>query len=430
MPLPIDSSRALRTLDELQALIEAIRDAPATEPETDSLEWKSVWDLDDSEKCFETAKHLLGFGNRTVAASRNEFEGCAYFLAGIEPGNLCGTSPLDPATLNDKLGRYIESGKPRWSPHYIPVDGHEILVITVEAPQHGDSICTLQKGFNNFRSGCIFVRKHGKTEDAGPADIRGLETRSQAKRPRVELSLSRVGEGARPFLDIPVEVKERWLRAEEERLALPPLHKRAARGILDIPQLSDIGIPADRRSRESYNTEVIAYLQRAERLWEASMIEIAITKGVSELNLRIENSTEQNYNGVEVVLEIPQGPTVWHDAEEVQSALDAPEPPKPWGKQRPFEVSMPALSNFDFRGPVEIDRSADHTTVRFDPEHVRPLAKVQLPVLHLVMFESPGDLQIAWQLTSSSEDGQVNGVIDCPVSDKPISLRFDNPGKR
>ena len=72
MALSIDISRALRTRWELHRLVEAIRDAPAGEPETDWVEWKTVFDLDnDVAHRFETAKHILGFGNRQTGEPRS-----------------------------------------------------------------------------------------------------------------------------------------------------------------------------------------------------------------------------------------------------------------------------------------------------------------------------------------------------------------------
>jgi hypothetical protein len=146
--LSVDRTRALRTRSELINLVDAIEDASPSEAETDSLEWKSHWDLASAETRFETARHILGFGNRSLTLAGRDFEGCAYFLAGIEPGNLIGTSVVDPAELDDQLSRYILPGAPRWTPHYVSIDSKDVLILLIEAPQPGDPICTLQKGFN------------------------------------------------------------------------------------------------------------------------------------------------------------------------------------------------------------------------------------------------------------------------------------------
>jgi hypothetical protein len=83
---------------------------------------------------FETVRHVLGFGNRTVLAAQSTFEGCAYLLAGVEPGNLVGTKVVDPADLDNQLSDYIAPGQPRWSPHYVTVHGKSVMV-----PRHRGS---------------------------------------------------------------------------------------------------------------------------------------------------------------------------------------------------------------------------------------------------------------------------------------------------
>ncbi|HLB22115.1 MAG TPA: hypothetical protein VK605_08380, partial [Solirubrobacteraceae bacterium] len=191
MPLNVDSGRALRTPGELRALVEAVRDAPASEPETDSVEWKGSWDLADAGHRFETGKHILGFGNRSVVAAARTFEGCAYLLAGVEPGKLVGTAILDPADIDNYLSKYVLPGQPRWHPSYVTVEGQQVLVITVEAPRDGDPICTLQRAYEGAEPGRIFIRRHGKTLEATPAEVRALEARLRNERPRVELSLTR-----------------------------------------------------------------------------------------------------------------------------------------------------------------------------------------------------------------------------------------------
>lgn len=428
MPLSIDHSQPLRTQDELRGLVAAIRDAPATEPETDSLEWKSEWDLNETEKCFETAKHILGFGNRSVSAARGDFGGCGYLALGVEPGNLCGASPLDPATLNGKLGRYIESGKPRWSPQYIDVDGLSVLIVTIEAPRDGDSICTLQKAFGGFGEGRVFIRRHGQTEEAKPAEIRDLERRIRSGRPQVELDVRRVGESNLPIVSIPPALEKAWTKAERKRLALPPDPATQVQDPFRFPQPPvTMHMSIDTRSRDSYQQEVSAYMQQAGRHLRAEVIEQLIEAGVAGMKLEIGNPTGKNFDGVEVLLKIPSGPTIWHQTHEVMKTLGARRPPKPWGEQRPYEVLSPDIQSLAFRSSVEIARDEGGTTVRFEPEHVRPFASVSLPTVHLVLQEDPGEVEISWTLTSSGVDGQAAGTVVCQVDEKPLIPNLRQP---
>ena len=56
-----------------------------------------------------------------------------------------------------------------------------MLVVVVSAPRPGDRMFTLEKQFTvtgkTYLAGTIFVRHHGKTEQADPGDIRALEAR-------------------------------------------------------------------------------------------------------------------------------------------------------------------------------------------------------------------------------------------------------------
>jgi hypothetical protein len=62
--LQVDLTRAARSHSELRALVEAVRDAPVGEPETDWIEWKSSVDVSTLEGSFKVARSVLGFGNR------------------------------------------------------------------------------------------------------------------------------------------------------------------------------------------------------------------------------------------------------------------------------------------------------------------------------------------------------------------------------
>jgi hypothetical protein len=52
-----------------------------------------------------------------------------------------------------------------------------VLVITVEPPAAGDRIRTLQRDFQAYRAGAIFVRRQGRTVPALPGDVMAREDR-------------------------------------------------------------------------------------------------------------------------------------------------------------------------------------------------------------------------------------------------------------
>ncbi len=426
--LSIDTSRALRTQVELTSLVEAVRDAPKEEPETDNVEWKSDWDLSDARVRFDTARHLLGFGNRTVFAAEQQFEGCAYILAGVEPGNLVGMEPLDPAEIDDHLSKYVSSGQPRWSPSYVTVDGKSVLVLTIEAPRTGDAIFTLQRGYANWPAGRVFVRRHGKTEEAGPADIRALEARGQASRPRVELEVSRADEVRLRAVEFSEDVCQRWVAAERARLMRPfaprpePTGLGHSLGIANRPPVSQIMWSSDTRSREAYQEEVAEYVDAAARYWRAAVAALAIQNDLAPVRLQIQNPTVRNFDGVEVVVEVPLGVQAWVSDDEPFEVFDAPSPPEPWNEQRLALFSRPRLRSL--RPHAVVERHSAGSRVRFAPCHVRPGETIRLLPIYLVISAGSAsrELHLAWRLTSTGADGWRDGGILYEVDPQPERL--------
>jgi hypothetical protein len=375
------------------------------------LEWKSQWDLASAETRFETARHILGFGNRGLTLAGRDFEGCAYFLAGIEPGNLIGTSVVDPAELDDQLSRYILPGAPRWTPHYVSIDSKDVLILVIEAPQPGDPICTLQKGFNQINAGRIFIRRHGKTEEAQPADIRALEARMTSSRPKIELAVTAV-EPAVVLRSIRLskENREKWLEKERARLRAP----RRQPSAIVLPEIME-----DIRGRRGFQDEVDNYLATAPNRWLAEVIERSIGEGVARVELQIENPTERNFAGVEVVAEIQkEDARAWLDRDEVRDALEAPDPPKPWGLQSYADlVNIPAPISVR---EDEVDRE-NALKVRFGPKHLRPGETLKLTPFYLTLFGSQeqDELSIHWRITSTGVDGWQEGDIAFSLGEEP-----------
>lgn len=182
MVLRIDSSRALRTHDQLAHLVDAILSADSSD-ESRSVEWKSQYaDLLATESSFAIGRAVLGMANRPVAIARAHFEGVGYVVVGAEPGRLQGQAVPDSAMVTNSIGRYAGSGWPLWDSRTVSLQGHQILVITVESPRPGDRIALLQKSFQPARGpevpeGTIFVRQAGLTDRARKRDIELLEER-------------------------------------------------------------------------------------------------------------------------------------------------------------------------------------------------------------------------------------------------------------
>lgn len=202
MTLRIDTSRALRTHDQLVALIRAVVAADKGD-ESRSIEWKSGYsDLLSTDASFAIARAILGLANRPVDVAASAFEGVGYVVIGAEPGSISGQSAPDSAEVLNALRRYTGPGSPFWDQRTIDVDGTEVLVVTVEPPRAGDRIALLHKGFQGNRGGLIaegtiFVRQPGATERASRQEIEMLQERliagaSAAERERVSTRNSQV----------------------------------------------------------------------------------------------------------------------------------------------------------------------------------------------------------------------------------------------
>jgi hypothetical protein len=234
MAVPVDTSRALRRPDELGALVGAVVQALQAD-ELDWIEWKSGLDLSAKAAQFTLARHILGMANRQPAAAAAHMEGCGYIVIGAEPSSANGITPVDPAVLSQ--------GIPAWSPNYVQGGSAVVLVVVVEPPQSGHRTFTLRREFSatgtTYRAGTVFVRQHGKTEIAGPDDIRLLEDRYAAP--------GRLAEAhAREMLEIEkarheaeeIERRRRWL-AEMMRLSAAVMFR--AKAIMDTAGVTTHG---------------------------------------------------------------------------------------------------------------------------------------------------------------------------------------------
>src|SRR6266851_1944205 len=117
--------------------------------------------------------------------------------------------------------------------------GHPVLVVTVAPPQPGQRAFTLRKDLTvttpggsskGYPAGTIFVRYPGRTEIAGPGDIRALEDRYAAP----ALESARAAEAS----------TRRSLEIQQERQAAEELERRRTR-LMEIADLVIGAQPGD-----------------------------------------------------------------------------------------------------------------------------------------------------------------------------------------
>lgn len=412
MPLSFDSSRAARTRGELTSLVEAIAQAPASEQETDSIEWKSTFDLrGQADHKFEAAKHILGFGNRNPDVADASFEGCGYLVLGAAPQSVGGIAVEDIADLEAWIGPYVAADGPRWGADYVEARGKDVLVITIEAPRWGDHMHPLAKGFGSFLPGQLFIRRAGKTVPPDVVELRMLEERGQKAKSQLSLEVDLCDPSVEfKRFQATSQDKEMWLERESERLWGPLQRAREER--YGIPSSL---ISGEIRGPDEYKREVERYLATAHKRWWTHVLEGAVQHQLAPLRICITNPTDRNFASVQVVIQLPDHAYPFFDEDGPARLLDSDEPPEPWGEG----LKVP-MSHFDrgYDAEGEVTQEGAAFRVAFSPVHVRPHRREHLPAVYLALPHDhhEGEIEIAWQVTSTSVDGSIPGTIRVPIA--------------
>src|ERR1700733_7766983 len=165
MSLGLGTSKAVRGRHGRLGLVTAVRDALASEQETNWLKWKGAPRLTARETEATIAKAVIGFANRAPDVAARAMEGCAYLLVGVEPGgNLSGVVPIDQAKLEAGVAVYVGQHVD-WDAAYVELEGKSVVVVTVEPPRWGDPIRCFRKAYlpaekvkESMPAATIFVR--------------------------------------------------------------------------------------------------------------------------------------------------------------------------------------------------------------------------------------------------------------------------------
>lgn len=429
MTLPIDTTRAARARAARHALVEAVRDAPASEQETNWLEWKGQLDLTDKATHTVLAKAVLGFANREVDRAALAMGGTAYLLVGVQPGGLPGVRPVDMAALEPQIVAYTGPG-PQWSGDYIDVQGSSVLVVTVEAPQWGDPVHPVRKAFQRADAGqalalaAIYVRQAAATELARPADIDMLTRRAQGKPQDDDRLVLDVGQADGPGpgrVDLRPATLEGYADAERGRLLLPLRrgNRLGGRGVA----YGGIG-GGEFRKPDVYEAEVGQYIEKLNEVLPRVLLTRSVAHDVGALRLQVQNPTDRPFNQVQVRVRLldPELVIVADKSDSDRYGAALPKPPRMWGT-----ASAPADYGFARIGipPVfnvwapEVERLDDAVELVFPPEDVRPHTSTRLNTVWLLLSDTDQDtLGADWTATSTSARGQANGSL---------TIRLDGP---
>ena len=328
MPLIIDSSRALRSPQDVAGLVQAVL-AASPNDESDWVEWKNGLLLRDKEARVEIARHILGMANRRPEEAARHTEGCGYVVVGAEPGCCGGVVETDPADLDAGIQPYLGSDGPRWGMQYVLSQTNSVLVITVEPPRRGDRIFTLQKEYRKYAAGMVFVRRPGRTIQAQPGDIRALEDRYAAVEQPITLHVRTTGADdaahVRSIANIDA-LFDAWEARRREELLPPPrapyepirlksggdragaAGRPAAQAAENMHIISDVtGATSepDDRTDDEYRKEVDQYIGKCREYYLQLAATRLVGAGDALMPLVLVNTSDRNYVDIHVEVHVP-----------------------------------------------------------------------------------------------------------------------------
>lgn len=474
MAIDLDLSRPLRGIDGRRDLVRAILGAHPSD-ESEWLEWKTDLDLNTKPGCFHVAKAVLGMANRPVEVAARWCGGVGYLAVGVEPESLPGISMPDPSQWIQRVEVYLKSETgPSWEWMIVPVDGKDVLVVTVDPPQDGDPPWPLRKELDAYRSGTLFIRKPGKTEPALAEDVDALAQRVVAGGSQLpQLLVEVVGDVPVPWLD-GAEARDDvgiWVQGERDRhmkiaQALEKRRNRPARTLDATDRSGALGLAGDLMAQQAKWQKTTADLQNAmttgalgqlqgepdQRTLEDYTIELdawATELGEPALNdllrrycdaghglvhLRVTNNSTQYLPGVEVRLHFPFEQA--KGFEDVPDGARLPRPPRPHGEAKPGPLDgrsfmsglstpiLPAIA--DFRPAHFRDTSIEDGSIKVTLEtgDLRPTATYDGEEFYAFLPMRPADglLHATWTATVQNRDGIIEGHLAVPVDEEPISV--------
>ncbi len=472
MTLALDLSKAVRSRAGYRELVLAVYQAPASEQETNSIEWKGTVDLAEKRWQAEMGRQVLGMSNRDAEAAGKVLGGCGYILLGVSPGELPGTRVYDADKIENWIAAYVGQppNAPEWMPTYVHVHDKDVLVLTIEPPRDGHPAWPCRKeyladprsaGTNPkpaTREGAVYVRHKASTREATAADIEMLSRRTAGARKRIgRVSLLLVTESRAVALDIGPEAIAVWADREREALKPPPPRKpegseATSIKLSDLPESSPLrslagmssvleaamqanvmaakvlGLESDSRTPEQYDKEVDEYITKATEALPGVLLKGCQVRGLGRVAFVLRNDTDDPIHGLLVEVRIPaKGVMALHEDEIPNAKM--PTRPVMLGMARRSRLDYlgglgyPSLLAPSFRMPaispirrVHIDNS--HSVVlTFDPLDLYPEDTAELDEVWL--FANPAvagtTLAAEWSARSRDASGVLRETLEIEV---------------
>jgi hypothetical protein len=450
-----DFTTLARRPSERLAIVAHVRDSRTVE-ETDYLEWKSAYDLSSKPGAAATARQLIGMANRDFAQAERHAEGSAYVLIGVEPGMVHGVPHWDSADIENWLARYVVP-ELRYDPHYVEIDGKEVLLFTVDAPRQGDPIYCLQRQCDveevvtsgstgqvekrikkTLPKGAIYVRHGGKTEQHTPEDLTRLTARAVVTgQPTLDVAVLLDASKAVPINKALASKEHRddSLRAWQARMLskLPRREPSRAKGPLGLEfdyamfEQSMLAASAlgETRSEKKYKAEVQTYVQAMKMpgAWLQAIAVGWVKARNSQLAVSVRNNTDQNYENAVIELflfGLTRGNVFAAEGDAAQ-LLRVPEEPKEWGDMSiipAIAARYPVTSIAAAARQPEVEEpGTGQVLVRYPELRIRPHTthKLEPLLLALAPFMAGETVPVHWRVTTSSTDGHQEGDLTLRV---------------
>jgi hypothetical protein len=442
--IDFDTSRLPSKPSEWLGLLEAVRDADPAD-ESDWIEWKSSVDWSSKEHLGAVvARAILGMANRPEPPSA--LGGNGLVILGLEAGQVLGVAPIDPADLESKLRPYLGEEGPAFDPHWLTVDGQQVLAIEVPNPPPGSPMYSLRKEVGKsvngkevarYLNGTIFVRGPGKTEQATAAQMDSLVARARrGVDEAIEIDILPDEGDPVPHALIDDEAIEAFINWERTRLM--------ASSVKGTQRSSPLVIryDGDNRTVVDFTREVDNYIAEVRAVIRERLQEFGGTV-IRPIVVRASNRGATNYPGLRVTLFI-DGPVVGTDVDyEPEEGLSArlPRPPRVYGTSAILDIVginyTPHLLPAGAPTRREIE-NGDDLIIRLAEIELRSHEKgtvIESELVLLVPPEHEGPVVVAWEATTANVRGIARGSFTVPVSDASIdllraSLRIDADKQR
>ncbi len=175
--LDFDTTRKPVRPRQWRAVLDGVFRASVSD-EQSWLEWKFQIDWSNKSHIVELlAKHIIAFADRDPEESAATVGGIGILVLGLAPGEAPGVKLVDNADLDKWISAYVGADGPAWQAHWEAYNDKHVLIVEVIAPAWGDPIHSLQKAYDRYYAGMIFVRKRARSDLADPRDLKRLEQR-------------------------------------------------------------------------------------------------------------------------------------------------------------------------------------------------------------------------------------------------------------